>query len=186
MKMKALLIIDMQKVSFTEATPRFDREGIVQRINSLSEAFSLQTLPVIVIQHDGTQHQECVPGTEEWEVLDDVVVRESDHRVAKTANDCFYRSELKPLLDQLCVNEVVITGCATDFCVEATVQGAIVRDLDTTVVSNGHTTAERPELTAQQVIDHHNWRWQNMLPTKGTLRVIEHTAVLQELSNATV
>lgn len=35
--MKALLIIDMQQGSFTPAAPRHDAEGVVNRINLLSE-----------------------------------------------------------------------------------------------------------------------------------------------------
>ena len=35
----ALLIIDMQKGSFTEKTPRYDTAGVVDRINQLSQIF---------------------------------------------------------------------------------------------------------------------------------------------------
>ncbi len=33
---------------------------------------------------------------------------------------------------------------------------------------------ERPNLNGKQVIDHYNWVWQNMIPTKGRI-VIEIT-----------
>ncbi len=36
---KALLVIDMQKGSFTALTPRHDTDGVVQRINLMAEAF---------------------------------------------------------------------------------------------------------------------------------------------------
>lgn len=47
--MKALLIIDMQKVSFTPETPRFESEKVIERINRLSELFRAKGLPVSFI-----------------------------------------------------------------------------------------------------------------------------------------
>ncbi|MDD7887792.1 isochorismatase family protein [Flavivirga sp. 57AJ16] len=36
---KALLMIDMQKGSFTPETPRYDTDGVVNRINCLANKF---------------------------------------------------------------------------------------------------------------------------------------------------
>ena len=54
-KRKALLVIDMQKGSFTSETPRFDSKGVIERINSLARIFRESNYPVIFIQHDGTK-----------------------------------------------------------------------------------------------------------------------------------
>ncbi|OJJ19466.1 cysteine hydrolase [marine bacterium AO1-C] len=169
--MKALLIIDMQKGSFTSKTPRFDTEGVVKRINTLAEMFRAQNQPVFCIQHDGTGTGEFEKNTTEWENLDDLVVKSGDVLIDKYANDVFYKSALQDKLNDLGIDELFITGCATDFCVEATVQSALAKDFNITVVADGHTTGERPKLTAKQVIDHYNWVWQNMIPTQGKIVV---------------
>ena len=39
-------------------------------------------------------------------------------------------------------------------------------------LSDGHTTGDRPHLAAEKVIEHYNWIWQNMLPTKGSVEVV--------------
>tara|TARA_R110000796_G_scaffold252637_1_gene389548 strand:- start:41 stop:187 length:147 start_codon:yes stop_codon:yes gene_type:complete len=44
---KALLVIDMQKGSFTPKTPRFDTDGVVKRINELSALFRKLSYAVI-------------------------------------------------------------------------------------------------------------------------------------------
>ena len=46
----ALLVIDMQQGSSTEATPRHDTEGVVQRINAMAVRFRNAGLPVVWIQ----------------------------------------------------------------------------------------------------------------------------------------
>ena len=169
---KALLVIDMQRGSFTPRTPRFDTPGVVARINELATLFRAHHYPVIFIQHDGTREASFVPGTTEWELLADLNVHSDDFMVSKTANDAFYRSALASILEAAGVNELFITGCATDFCVAATIQSAIVRNFMVTVVEDGHTTGERPHLSAKQVIDHYNWVWRNLLPTNEPVAVL--------------
>ncbi len=168
---KALLVIDMQKGSFTSKTPRFDTIGVVKRINELAKLFRELNYPVIYIQHDGTGTGEFEKNATDWENLDELIVESNDVKIDKYANDVFYKSKLHSKLKDLKVNELIITGCATDFCVESTIQSALTKDYNITVVEDGHTTGERPHLKAEQVIDHYNWVWRNMVPTKGKVEV---------------
>ena len=170
---KALLVIDMQKGSFTPETPRYDTNGVVKRINELAQMFRELNYPVVYIQHDGTGTGtgEFEKNNTDWENLDELIVELKDVRIDKYANDVFYKSELHSKLKELNVSELFITGCATDFCVESTIQSALTKDFNITVVEDGHTTGERPHLKAEQVIEHYNWVWQNMIPTKGNIKV---------------
>lgn len=167
----ALLIIDMQKGSFTPQTPRYDAEGVTERINTLSGAFRAVGAPVIFIQHDGSRQGEFLPGNWDWEILDTLEQSSTDLVVAKTANDSFYNTSLEQKLKELGVNQVCITGCATDFCVAATVQSALTHDFNIIVVRDGHTTADRPYVTAVNVIEHYNWVWADLTPTKGRIEL---------------
>lgn len=168
---KALLVIDMQKGSFTEQTPRHNTEGVVNIINILADQFREVDLPVIYVQHDGTQMNEFLPNTMAWELLDELKVEPTDIFINKYANDVYYKSELQNMLNKLNVNELIITGCATDFCVESTIQSALTKDYNIVVVEDGRTTGDRPNLEAKQVINHYNWVWEHMLPTKGNIQV---------------
>jgi nicotinamidase-related amidase len=170
---KALLVIDMQKGSFTSKTPRFDTVGVVQRINKLALKFREKNLPVIFIQHDGTGTGEFEKNSWDWENLDELNVEPDDVLIDKYANDIFYKSKVAAKLKELKINEIYITGCATDFCVESTIQSAYTKDYNIIVIADGHTTGERPHLSAEKVIEHYNWVWQNMLPTKGSIKVLK-------------
>lgn len=161
----------MQKGSFTPETPRFDSDRVVQRINELAELFRELKYPVVFIQHDGTGTGAFEKNAADWEILDDLLLGANDLRIDKYANDVFYKSELHLRLKVLNVGELVITGCATDLCVESTIQAALTKDYEITVVEDGHTTAERPHLKAEEVIAHYNWVWRNMIPTKGQTKV---------------
>ena len=108
--------------------------------------------------------------------MDTLAIETKDILIDKNANDVFYNAKLLSILEELKVTELVITGCATDFCVESTVQSALTKDFDIRVVSNGHTTGERPNLTAQQVLEHY------MIPTKGQIRVASSESIVGRLS----
>lgn len=180
---KALLVIDMQKGSFQPKDIRFDTTGVISRINDLAAIFRGLDLLVIFIQHDGTKMGEYVRNSREWEVLDDLTQEPGDIFINKYANDVFYNSELGPKLTELNIEELYITGCATNFCVESTIQSALTKDYMITVVGDGHTTGNSPDLEAKQIIDHHNWVWQNMIPTKGRIEVKTAEQIKSLLSN---
>lgn len=167
--MEALLIIDMQVGSFQ--TPRFEADKVIENINLLSTFFRTKNQPVIFIQHDGTKENFLPYGSDEWHIIPVLTQETDDFYIEKEANDCFYRTELEALLQKLGVHKLYICGCATDFCVNATVHGALVRDYAITVIKDGHTTADRPTLKAEEIINFHNWLWENLTPTQSRIEV---------------
>lgn len=179
-KNRALIIVDMQKGLFTPETPRYNAERVISHINALAEIFREKNYPVIYIQHNGTATNEYIPNTLEWEIIDELKVYNSDIIIEKYANDAFYNSKLNDKLVELNVNELYVTGCATDFCVEAIIQSAIAKDYNITVVSDGHTTGDRPHLNAEKIIEHYNWIWQNMIPTRGGIKVCRYQEIKKE------
>jgi len=179
--MKSLLIIDMQKGSFTSNSPPYDAKNVINRINRLTNIFRENDFPVIFIQHNGTSNNELIPNTTEWELLDELTVKENDYFVEKYANDSFYNSELENILNKLNVNELFITGCATDFCVNSTIQSAFVKEYKIIVVSDGHTTGDRSELNAKKVIRYYNWLWKNMTPINDGIKVMDTDLIINNL-----
>ena len=178
--MKALLIIDMQLGSFRPYSLRHDTMGVIGRINTLSQHFRVNGNLVIFVQHDGSKENTFVPGTPDWEILPELTRMPSYITIRKTANDAFYKTLLDDMLAKQNITELYITGCATDFCVDTTIKSALSKDYRITVVADGHTTANRREITAEQVINHYNWLWNDMTPTKYKIRVV-NTAELLEL-----
>ncbi len=171
--MKALLIIDMQKGSFKPYSIRHDTLGTIDRINFLAFNFRANHYPVIFIQHDGTKENVFFPNSQDWEIVPELVRLTDDITVSKTANDSFYKSSLQSILSVNHISELFITGCATDFCVDTTIKSAFSKDYKVTVIEDGHTTASRPYIDAQTVINHYNWLWSEMSPTKHRLTVVK-------------
>lgn len=173
----------MQSGSFRPYTLRHDTLGVVNRINALAEHFRAQNHKVIFIQHDGSKENVFLPGTEDWQILPELVQKPGDIFISKTANDAFYKTNLQATLEAHNIQELYITGCATDFCVDTTLKSALNKDYKITVIEDGHTTANRPYISAENLIQHHNWLWADMTPTQHKTRVLKTTTVLQSEFN---
>lgn len=171
----------MQNGSFNWDWPPHDWEGVIQRINDLSHMFGQKSYPVIFIRHDGTGTGNYERNTESWDLLEELTRTPGDIVVDKKYNDAFFKTDLQSILKAAGIVELFITGCATDFCVESTVQSALSKDFRVTVVKDAHTTEGTPNLSAEQVVEHYNWVWENMISEKGKLRVVEMDGVVREL-----
>ena len=130
---------------------------MVDRINQLSQIFRASKFPLIFVQHDGTSFDEFVPNTIEWELLETLKVIPDDILVNKYANDVFYKPDLQKILNDLQIEELIITGCATDFCVVSAIQSALTREYHVVVVEDSYTAGERPRFKAGKVIEYYNW-----------------------------
>lgn len=169
----------MQMGSFRPYTLRYDTTQVIDRINTLSNHFRANNDKVIFIQHDGTKENSFLPHTADWQILPELLKHPNDIIISKTANDAFYNTALQAVLTKYSILELFVTGCATDFCVDSTVKSAVSKDYHITVIADGHTTADRPHLTALNVIQHYNWLWADMTPTNTKIQVIKTNEFLE-------
>lgn len=83
--------------------------------------------------------------------------------MGKTLNDAFFATSLHAELSALRPERVLVTGWATDLCVDASVRSAAALGYEVVVVGDGHTVSDRPHLDAEGVIRHHHWVWTNLI-----------------------
>ncbi|WP_426712074.1 isochorismatase family protein [Cronobacter muytjensii] len=167
---KVVMVIDMQNGVF--ATPRFDREGRVARINQLMAGAE----QVIIIQHAEAGGLE--EGAAGFAVLPELNVPENAVRVTKTACDAFWRTPLEALLREHNVDAFVVCGCASDYCVDTTIKQAASRGFRVTIAGDAHTTADRTAATAPALIEHYNEMWRNLTMPGNPLRVLSTGEIL--------
>jgi len=178
----ALLVIDMQAGLFVPETPRHDPEGTVRRINALAAAVRQAGGTVVFIQHDGPPGDPFEPGSEGWRLLPSLDRRSGDPVVHKRACDAFYETALGETLRARGAARLLVTGCATDFCVDTTIRAAASRDYDVVVVEDGHTTADRPHVDALSVMRHHNWVWRNLIHPRSQIEVMPAGEIIARIA----
>ncbi|MEU3683703.1 cysteine hydrolase family protein [Streptomyces sp. NPDC048405] len=135
----ALLVIDMQNTTVAMAHRAAET---VAAIAGLSERARAAGVPVVTVRQ---RDEGMVPGTEGWQVVPELAPREGDPVVDKTTPDSFLGTGLDETLRALGVTEVIVTGFATEVCVDTTARQALSRGYDLVVVADGHTTSVRTE-----------------------------------------
>jgi nicotinamidase-related amidase len=163
----ALIIVDMQQGSFTAETPRHDAEGLVGRLNELARRVRSSRGVVVYVQHDGPPGDPHHPGQTGWRLVPTLETGEEDLFVRKRYCDAFLETDLDDVLKSSGIDRVIVTGCATEFCVDTTVRSALARRYETVVPTDGHTTADRPYLAATKIIEHHNAVWADFISPAG-------------------
>jgi nicotinamidase-related amidase len=151
----ALVIIDVQQGLFDEAPAPVDADAVIARINALSARARASETPVILVQHEvaGTQLGHGSPG---WQLDSRLQATPADHRIRKTTPDSFLRTGLDEVLAFSGVEQLVICGYATEFCVDTTTRSAAAHGYAVILAADAHTTQDKPHATAAQIRTHHN------------------------------
>jgi nicotinamidase-related amidase len=164
----AVLIIDVQVGLFCTAPPPFDAVGVIARMNYVAAKARTAHVPVIFIQHDGPpQGNWLVPNTDRWLLHPELKRLESDPIIRKTTGDAFYGSDLERTLRVSGIQQLVLMGYATDFCIDSTLRNAASKEFELFVISDAHTTNDAPMLKAYLIRDYFNWVWSDSLSRCG-------------------
>lgn len=145
----ALLIIDLQPALMAGA---HDVEAFLSRVAGLADRARAAGVPVIYLRqrHQGDVHPTVAP-------------QPGDVVLDKDSADSFLGSTLDELLRERTVRRLVVTGYATDYCVDSTARSALSHGYELVLVADGHSTPERPAgPTAAQIIAHHNGIFTNI------------------------
>ena len=164
--MDALIIVDMQ-VGLLNGKPKYDLRGVIERINRLAATVRERSGVVIYLQHCTGSEDDFVPGTPGWALLPELNRAAADIVIGKTLNDPFVGTDLAARLKEIAPDRIIITGWATDLCVDATVRSAVSNHYNVVVVTDAHTLNDRPHLDAASVIRHHNWIWSHLITQRS-------------------
>jgi nicotinamidase-related amidase len=174
----AFVVVDMQ-VGLLNDEPKHDLQGVIRRINLLTNMVRKQCGKVIWIRHCGKTGDGFERETEGWSFLPELSRHGDDVVIEKTLNDPFVGTTLQGTLERIGPDRVLIAGWATDLCVDATVRSAVSNNYDVVVVSDGHTLSDRPHLDAATVIRHHHWVWGDLI-TNRSVRIATTDQLIDE------
>lgn len=153
----ALLIIDMQNGLYDGPEKPFERERVLATINLLIQRARLAGAPIFVARHTGPAGSPIAAGSPLWQLWHGLEVDESrDHLFNKSRPSCFLGTNLEAQLRAAQVNELVIVGMKTQFCIDTTCRVAVELGFSVALPEDGHTCMDTPALKAEAIIEHHN------------------------------
>ncbi|HFU4054851.1 TPA: cysteine hydrolase family protein [Streptococcus suis] len=152
----ALLVIDIQHLP-VESKPY----GIENRLRlwqaSLAQARQAGLEVIHVRHHD----KELIKGTADWEIHSTVAPFASEKIFDKTFNSAFKETGLHTYLQEKGIEQLIIMGMATNFCIDTTIKVAFELGYKVAVIQDGTTTGYSGKLDAKDLIDHYQniWSW---------------------------
>lgn len=144
---KALIVIDIQNDYFANGKfPLWNADNILNNVEKAIEKANANNIPVILIQHisdskslffnEGTKGVEIHP-----RILKAVP---NSKKVIKTFADSFYKTNLKEVLSQLGVEEILVCGMMTQNCVVFTAISKEADEYSVKILSDCCTTVSEP------------------------------------------
>lgn len=152
----ALIVIDVQQGLLNPDFPVHDATGLLARLAGLIGRARAAGVPVIYVQHNEDEEGGLQPGGNAWRIHPAVAPLEGEPVVQKRTPDSFHETTLQSELAARSIRKLVLCGCQTDFCVDTTCRRAFSLGYDVTLVKDGHSTYGHDDLSAEQIIRHHN------------------------------
>jgi len=151
-----LLIIDMQLGNFFEPNLVYNGDELLTKVESLISKARTTQIPIIYIQNKGRSGDPDEYGTQGYEIHPIIKPVKGDVVIQKKTPDAFHGTSLRHELDSREIKTIVITGLQTEYCVDTTCRRAYSLGYDVILVRDAHSTWGSEDLSAQQIIDHHN------------------------------
>lgn len=158
---KALLVIDVQEGIFRLPSPLHDADNFLVRIESLVRKARVAGINIIYFQHCGAQGTPIERGAANWQIHHSITPQHGEQVIEKTTANVFHQTNLDAYLRENGIQELCICGFSTPMCIDATIKVASDRGYQCTLVADAHTTTASPTLSAEQIINHHNFFLRN-------------------------
>lgn len=146
----ALLVVDVQRELVQGLEPA-RRAAFLRTLSDLLKRARTRSVPVVYVRHED---EALVPGTDDWQIVDEIAPYPSDPIVEKQHRDAFRETELADVLQGLGVDQIVVCGMQTEFCIDATIREGERRGYRVTLVGDGHATYPTHDHTEEQIRNH--------------------------------
>ncbi|MDK2867971.1 MAG: hypothetical protein PWP51_2845 [Clostridiales bacterium] len=136
--MNALIVVDMQKGIFNKKHIKvYEDEILISRINHMIDKCHLLKIPVIFLRYTGDYV--LMPGTENWDLINELHLGETDVIIDKYCSDAFEAEAFIKTLNALDIRHVYVSGVFSHGCVQATVMGAVHKQYDVSLIEDAHS-----------------------------------------------
>ena len=132
------------------------QDRILSNITALLSKARSSGMPVLFIQHDGPKGHPIEAETAAWAIHPSILPLRGEPVIRKKASDSFFETRLAEELQTREISHLMIVGGMTEYCIDTTCRRAVTLGYDVTLVADAHLTRDTPDLTAAQIIAHHN------------------------------
>lgn len=160
MKKIVLLVVDVQNLLVWEH-PHKEKELIIN-LQKLIQTAREAKVEVIYVRHDDGPDTDLTAGKEGWEIYKEISPLPNEKIIEKFYNSAFHKTDLNEYLIHKGVEQIMLVGMQTEFCIDATLRSAFDLEYKVLIPWGANTTYDNDYMKAEQLLNYyHNMIWDN-------------------------
>ncbi|WP_416423565.1 cysteine hydrolase family protein [Pseudomonas sp. App30] len=153
----ALLIVDVQVGLIHGPQKPWQGERLLATINQVIAQAQAAGAPILAVRHTGPAGSPIAQGSPFWQVAPELNLAHGNVRLFdKQASSAFQGTDLEQWLKAEQVEDLVIVGLKTQYCVDSACRAAAQLGFKPVLVADGHSCMDTDLLAAEMIIAHHN------------------------------
>jgi nicotinamidase-related amidase len=142
MKHTALLVIDLQRGAFdgVRSSVISEPHRLISNALALIDAARRSAMTVIFVQHCEGPGEIFEEGSVHGQLHESLAPLPTEKVLKKHEMSAFENTNLETILRELKVDELVLCGLQSEFCISSTAMSALKLGFGVVVVTNGHST----------------------------------------------
>lgn len=153
----AVLVIDMQVGLFHGGRIIHAAEQILDKVNLVLTRAHAAHVPVFAVRHTGPAGSPIEAGSANWQFMPKLDIDvQRDTVFEKTRPSCFEGTDLLQQLRTQGIQELIICGLKTQYCIDTNCRAASELGFKVILVEDAHSCNDTDLLPASTIIAHHN------------------------------
>lgn len=149
----AFIIIDVQNILVETG---FQTESLLEKISYLQNQARSKNIEIIYVQHIETPEAQT---SEDWQ-LSPLLKRQANEKIfQKKYNSIFKETGLKEYLDQQGIEQLVLCGMQTEYCVDTSVKVAFEYGYQLVIPEGAVTTFDGEDIPAETLNEFYENIW---------------------------
>ena len=150
----ALVVIDVQNALIKEGP--YDIDKVILNIQKLLKEARDNNIEVIYIQHCSKEKGPFEIQSDPWQIYQKVAPKESERVFYKYYNSAFKETGLKDYLVNKEIDQLIITGMQTEYCIDTSCKVAFEYGFDVVIPEQTNTTSDNGQWMAKDIYRHYN------------------------------
>lgn len=174
----ALLVVDVQH--FLIKNHPYNEKNTIENIKRLIETARKNDVEVIYVRHEAGAGSPFERNTKGWEIYHEVQPNNNEIIIDKKFNNAFLKTELQIYLKSKGIENIILVGLQTEFCIDSTCKAAFELDYKVVIPEETNTTFGNVYINGENLYKHYNYKiWNNRFG-----KVIPMTEVEEMIINA--
>lgn len=156
MKNTVLLVVDVQQGLINEKP--YNGEVVVQNIKTLIDFARCNGVEVIYVRHDDGVGGDLEYGSDDWQIVHEIAPIGNEKIYDKKYNSSFLKTGLKEYLRIREVENIILVGLQTEYCIDATCKAAFEIGYNVIIPKDTNTTFDNEYLTGNRLYEFYNYK----------------------------